>query len=62
MTTHEPTSASLTRGQLPTNWTTRRVAVRDAADDDTPALTAIFNACTYAQPWDPTFHPVDWQR
>ena len=47
------------RDRLPTNWTTRRVAVRDAADDDTPALTAIFNACTYAQPWDPTFHPVE---
>ncbi len=48
-----------THGQLPTEWTTPRVAVCDAADDDTPALTAIFNACAYVQPWDPTFHPVD---
>ena len=47
------------RGQLPPDWTTPRVAVRDAAADDTPALTAIFNACAYVQPWDPTFHPVD---
>ncbi|MBP6788328.1 MAG: hypothetical protein KA170_12115, partial [Candidatus Promineofilum sp.] len=47
------------RGQLPPEWTTPRVAVRDAAADDTPTLTAIFNACAYVQPWDPTFHPVD---
>ena len=47
------------RGQLPPEWTTRRVAVHDAAADDAPALTAIFNACTYVQPWDPTFHPVE---
>ena len=24
-----------------------------------PTTTAIFNACTYVQPWDPTFHPVE---
>lgn len=45
--------------QLPSAWTTRRVDVRDATADDTPTLTAIFNACAYVAPWDPTFHHVE---
>ena len=45
--------------QLPPAWTTGRVEVRDATAGDTPALTAIFNACAYVEPWDPTFRPVE---
>lgn len=55
----EVDNTPFTRGQLPAQWTTPRAAIRDATADDTPALTAIFNAYTYVQPWDPTFHPVD---
>lgn len=44
--------------QLPAEWTTRRVVVRDGAAGDAPALTALFNACHYVEPWDPTFHLV----
>lgn len=46
------------RGQLPVEWLTRRVAVRDSAPEDAARLTAIFNACNYVEPWDPTFHRV----
>jgi len=46
------------RGQLPAAWVTRRLDVTDGAAGDAPRLTAIFNACNYVEPWDPTFHPV----
>ena len=45
--------------QLPAAWTTHRLDVRDATPADADALTAIFNACAYVEPWDPTFRPVD---
>lgn len=44
--------------QVPPTWETRRVEVRDATAGDVAALTAIFNACAYVEPWDPTFRPV----
>ena len=47
------------RGQLPGQWATKRVAVRDGAAEDVGQLTAIFNACNYVESWDPTFHRVE---
>ena len=43
---------------LPTRWTTPRLTITDGAFEDVPKLTAIFNACSYAEPWDPTFHVI----
>ncbi len=45
--------------ELPAAWATQRLDVRDATPADAAALTDIFNACAYVEPWDPTFHPVD---
>lgn len=46
------------RGQLPARWKTKRIEVRDGVAEDRAALTTIFNACHYVEPWDPTFHTV----
>jgi diamine N-acetyltransferase len=43
---------------LPARWETERLLVEDAALEDAPRLTEIFNACSYAGPWDRSFHPV----
>ncbi len=55
-----PPSSSITRPCcLPTRWTTPRLTIADGALEDVPRLTALFNACSYAEPWDPTFHVVE---
>lgn len=43
---------------LPAQWSTSRISVADSTLTDAARLTAIFNACNYAQPWDPTFRII----
>ena len=43
---------------LPAAWHTARLHIRDSQPSDVPALTQLFNACSYVEPWDPTFAPV----
>jgi ribosomal protein S18 acetylase RimI-like enzyme len=43
---------------LPSSWTTERIMITDSTLEDVPHLTRLFNACSYVEPWDPTFHPV----
>ncbi len=45
--------------QLPHQWHTDRLVVRDAAIVDVPRLTAIFNACEYVGEWDETFYAIE---
>ncbi|MEM7112532.1 MAG: GNAT family N-acetyltransferase [Chloroflexota bacterium] len=40
-------------------WQTEHLTIQDSTLNDTQALLQIFNACSYAEPWDPTFHPVE---
>lgn len=44
---------------LPAQWTTERLIIADGVLDDVARLTALFNACSYVEPWDPTFHIVE---
>lgn len=44
---------------LPAQWTTPRLVIADGVLDDVARLTAVFNACSYVEPWDPTFHVID---
>jgi diamine N-acetyltransferase len=44
---------------LPAQWITPRLTVKDSTLADAPRLTEIFNACSYAEPWDPSFHLVE---
>ena len=44
---------------LPAQWTTERLIIADGVLDDVARLTAIFNACSYVEPWDPTFHLIE---
>jgi GNAT superfamily N-acetyltransferase len=44
---------------LPAQWSTPRLTITDGALEDVPRLTAIFNACSYAAPWDPTFRVIE---
>lgn len=44
---------------LPAQWTTARLIIADGAIDDVARLTAVFNACSYVEPWDPTFHLIE---
>jgi diamine N-acetyltransferase len=46
------------REYLPPEWTTERIRIRDSKLADVPRLTALFNACHYVAPWDPTFQLV----
>ena len=41
---------------LPLEWRTPRLMIRDVMLADVPRLRDVFNACAYAEPWDPTFH------
>lgn len=43
---------------LPAQWSTPRISVADSTLADAARLTAIFNACNYAHPWDPTFRII----
>jgi ribosomal protein S18 acetylase RimI-like enzyme len=43
----------------PPLWETERLRISDARRQEAPQLTAACNACSYVQPWDPTFHPVE---
>ena len=43
---------------LPPEWETTRLIVQDSQTSDVPHLHAVFSACAYVEPWDPTFHPV----
>jgi ribosomal protein S18 acetylase RimI-like enzyme len=43
---------------LPSEWKTTRLVVQDSQPADVPHLHAVFSACAYVEPWDPTFHPV----
>ncbi|MBX3000447.1 MAG: GNAT family N-acetyltransferase [Caldilineaceae bacterium] len=43
---------------LPARWSTPRLRIADSTLADASRLTAIFNACNYAQPWDPTFRLI----
>ncbi|MBI1299232.1 GNAT family N-acetyltransferase [bacterium] len=43
---------------LPFQWTTTRLTIADGVLDDVARLTAVFNACSYVEPWDPTFHVI----
>jgi diamine N-acetyltransferase len=43
---------------LAPEWATQRIRVRDCQPADVPRLAAVFNACHYVAPWDPTFRLV----
>jgi hypothetical protein len=43
---------------LPAAWETMRLVVNDVTRQEVTQLTALYNACSYAEPWDPTFHPI----
>lgn len=44
---------------LPAQWSSDRLSVSDSTLVDAGRLTAIFNACSYAELWDPTFHLIE---
>lgn len=44
---------------LPATWHTTQLHIRDSQPSDVAALTQLFNACSYVEPWDPTFAPVE---
>jgi diamine N-acetyltransferase len=50
----EPTPLPL----LPSHWQTGHLVMEDATLEDVPRLHAIFTACAYVEPWDPTFKLV----
>jgi hypothetical protein len=41
---------------LPATWETVRLSINDVTLDEVALLTALYNTCSYAEPWDPTFH------
>lgn len=43
---------------LPATWETVRLSIKDVTLDEVALLTALYNTCSYAEPWDPTFHTV----
>ncbi|MCE7985386.1 MAG: N-acetyltransferase [Caldilinea sp. CFX5] len=43
---------------LPATWETARLTVNDVTLQEVAPLTALYNACSYAEPWDPTFHTI----
>ncbi len=45
-------------GLLPATWETARLSIKDVMLDEVALLTALYNTCSYAEPWDPTFHTV----
>jgi hypothetical protein len=47
---------------LPAQWTTPRISIADSTLADAPRLTALFNACHYAHPWDPTFRIIKEEK
>jgi hypothetical protein len=40
---------------LPPLWRTRWLVVENSRLDEVDRLQALFNACSYVQPWDPIF-------
>lgn len=54
-----PTFISPPTNFLPAQWTTALLIVADGVLDDVARLTAVFNACSYVEPWDPTFHVIE---
>lgn len=43
---------------LPVTWETVRLSVNDVSLHEVAPLTALYNTCSYAEPWDPTFHLI----
>lgn len=43
---------------LPATWETERLSVNDVTLHEVASLTALYNTCSYAEPWDPTFHVI----
>ncbi len=43
---------------LPATWETVRLSINDVTLDEVAPLTVLYNTCSYAEPWDPTFHTV----
>ena len=44
---------------LPAEWETERLILRDVAEDDVDALTALFNANAHLGKWDSVFQVVE---
>lgn len=43
---------------LPVTWATARLSITDVTELEVVELTALYNRCSYAEPWDPTFHVI----